>query len=282
MGESILQFLGSVGFLDVLDVLAVAVCIYFVLRAIQRTRAVPIIQGIGVILFLLVAAHFLALQTLSYILNWFLVSLAVALPIIFQPELRRALIHLGQQRVLTGTGAARIDKQELASLIEDLAYAAITLSTLRQGALVVIEQEAGLEDVIEQGQRLDSLISGQLLIGLFHPKTPLHDGAVIIRGNRIAAAGCTLPASAQELDPKFGTRHRAALGMSEQSDSVILIVSEETGEIRIAHDGGFSRPMRDEGEVKTQLSRFLVVESKESSAQSRLRFPLGSARKDRE
>lgn len=270
--EAVLQFLRSVGPFDLLDVTLVAVCIYFVLRSIQKTRAVQIIQGIGVILLLLMMAHLFALQTLSYILNWFLVSLAVILPIIFQPELRRALMHLGQQGILSGPSNNRMDKQELGRLVDDLAFAAVALSTLRHGALIVMEQEAGLEDYTEQGTRLDSLVDPKLLQGLFHPKTPLHDGAVIIRGNRIVAAGCTLDLSSQPVDAKFGTRHRAALGVSEQTDCVVLVVSEESGEIRIAHDGNFTRAMRDEGEVKAQLSRYMAVDTKEGSG--RLRLPL--------
>jgi diadenylate cyclase len=271
VGQAILQFLRSVGLGDLLDVTLVAVCIYFVLRTIQKTRAVQIIQGIGVILLLLMMAHVFALQTLSYILNWFLVSLAVVLPIIFQPELRRALMHLGQQGILSGPSVGRMDRQELGKLIDDLAYVAGHLSTLRHGALIVLEQEAGLEDFIERGTRLDSLVEPKLLQGLFHPKTPLHDGAVIIRASRIVAAGCTLDLSSQSVDAKFGTRHRAALGVSEQTDCVVLVVSEESGEIRIVHDGNFSRPMRDEGEVKAQLSRYLAVDGKEGA---RLRLPL--------
>jgi diadenylate cyclase len=271
--EAVLQFLKSIGPLDLVDVTVVATCIYFVLRAIQKTRAVPIIQGIGVILLLMVGAQIFSLRTLSYILNWFLVSLAVILPIIFQPELRRALMQLGQQGVLSGPGARRIDKQELASLVDDLAYTAVALSTLRHGALMVLEQETGLEEYVETGQRIDSLISWKLLVGIFHPKTPLHDGAVLIRGNRILAAGCTLTLSSHPVDAKFGTRHRAALGVSEQSDAVVLVVSEESGEIRIAHDGNFSRPMRDEGEVKAQLSRYLAVDGGKEGG-SRLRLPL--------
>jgi diadenylate cyclase len=277
MMEATLQFLKSVGLLDLIDVTVVAICIYFVLRAIQKTRAVPIIQGICVILLLMVGAHLFALRTLSYILNWFLVSLAVILPIIFQPELRRALMQLGQQGVLSGPSARRMDKQELASLVDDLAYTAVALSTLRHGALIVLEQETGLEDYVETGQRIDSTVSWKLMVGIFHPKTPLHDGAVLIRGNRIVAAGCTLSLSSHPVEAKFGTRHRAALGVTEQSDSVVLVVSEESGEIRIAHDGNFSRPMRDEGEVKAQLSRYLAVDGKEGS---RIRLPLrtGSGR----
>lgn len=269
--EAFLQFLRSVGLLDLLDVTVVAICIYFVLKAIRKTRAVPIIQGIGVIVMLMVGAHLFSLRTLSYILNWFLVSLAVALPIIFQPELRRALMQLGQQGVLSGPSARRMDKQELATLVDDLAFAAGQLSVLRHGALIVLEQETGLEDYIETGQRIDSTISSKLMIALFHPKTPLHDGAVFIRGDRIVAAGCTLTLSSHPIDAKFGTRHRAALGATEQSDAVVLVVSEESGEIRIAHDGNFSRPMRDEGEVKAQLTRYLAVDTKEKG--SRLRLP---------
>lgn len=274
MMEAVLQFLKSVGPLDLVDVTVVAFCIYFVLRAIQRTRAVPIIQGIGVILLLMVGAQLFALRTLSYILNWFLVSLAVILPIIFQPELRRALMQLGQQGVLSGPGARRMDKQELATLVDDLAYTAVALSTLRHGALIVLEQETGLEEYVETGQRIDSLISWKLLVGIFHPKTPLHDGALLIRGNRVLAAGCTLTLSSHPIEAKFGTRHRAALGVTEQSDAVVLVVSEESGEIRIAHDGNFSRPMRDEGEVKAQLSRYLAVDGGKET--SRIRLPLRS------
>lgn len=275
MLEAALQFLKSVGPLDLVDVAVVSICIYFVLKAIQKTRAVPIIQGIGVIVMLMVAAQLFALRTLSYILNWFLVSLAVILPIIFQPELRRALMQLGQQGVLSGPGARRMDKQELASLVDDLAYTAVALSTLRHGALIVLEQETGLEEFIETGQRIDSTISWKLMVGIFHPKTPLHDGALLVRGNRIVAAGCTLALSSHPIDAKFGTRHRAALGVTEQSDAVVLVVSEESGEIRIAHDGNFTRPMRNEGEVKAQLSRFLAVDSKEGGG-GRLRLPLRS------
>jgi diadenylate cyclase len=271
MMEATLQFLKSVGPLDLIDVTVVAICIYFVLRAIQKTRAVPIIQGICVILLLMVGAHLFSLRTLSYILNWFLVSLAVILPIIFQPELRRALMQLGQQGVLSGPSGRRMDNKELASLVDDLAYTAVALSTLRHGALVVLEQETGLEEYIETGQRIDSVISWKLMVGIFHPKTPLHDGALLIRGSRVVAAGCTLSLSSHPVEAKFGTRHRAALGVTEQSDAVVLVVSEESGEIRIAHDGNFSRPMRDEGEVKAQLSRYLAVDGKEGS---RLRLPL--------
>ena len=270
--NAVLQFLQSVELNDIFDIVLVTVCIYSVLLTIQKTRAVQIIQGVGVILLLLLVAHAGRLETLSYILNWFLVSLAVLLPIIFQPELRRALMRLGQQGVLTSSGTAggKLDREQLASLVDSVAHASENLSVLRHGALIVFERETGLEDLVEKAHRIDGLVSDKLLIALFHPKTPLHDGAVVIRGNRVVAASCWLPSPSQTVDAKFGTRHRAALGVSEQSDCVVLVVSEETGEIRIAHDGQFGRPMNNEGDVKVQLSKYLVVSPKESS--SRLGF----------
>jgi diadenylate cyclase len=264
--NAVLQFLKSVELHDIFDIILVTICIYSVLVTIQKTRAVQIIQGVGVILLLLLVAHAGRLETLSYILNWFLVSLAVLLPIIFQPELRRALMRLGQQGVLTSTGGGgKLDREQLAKLVDNVAHASENLSVLRHGALIVFERETGLEDLIEKAHRIDGLVSDKLLIALFHPKTPLHDGAVVIRGNKVVAASCWLPSPSQSVDAKFGTRHRAALGVSEQSDCVVLVVSEETGEIRIAHDGQFGRPMTDEGDVKGQLSKYLVVSPKESS-----------------
>lgn len=277
--DAVLRFLETVEISDVFDVILVAICIYSVLLTIQKTRAVQIIQGVGVILLLLLVAHAGRLQTLSYILNWFLVSLAVILPIIFQPELRRALMRLGQQGVLPSTSSSRIDKEELGRLVDGVAHAAQHLSTLRHGALVVFERETGLEEFVEMADQIDAVLSSKLLIALFHPKTPLHDGAVVVRGTRLVAAGCYLPLSSQNVDSKFGTRHRAALGVSEQSDCIVLVVSEETGEIRIAHDGIFGRPMLEEGEVKAQLSRYLAVESKESH--SKLKFPLPGVSKSK-
>jgi diadenylate cyclase len=269
--DAVLRFLQSVELSDVFDIVLVAICIYSVLLTIQKTRAVQIIQGVGVILLLLMVAHAGRLQTLSYILNWILVSLAVILPIIFQPELRRALMRLGQKGVLPSSSASKIDKEELQKLVEGVAHAAEQLSTLRHGALVVFERETGLEEFVEIADRIDGVLSSKLLIALFHPKTPLHDGAVVVRGTRLVAAGCYLPLSSHNVDSKFGTRHRAALGVSEQSDCVVLVVSEETGEIRLAHDGNFGRPMFEEGEVKAQLSRYLAVDPKDNG--SRIKFP---------
>ena len=269
-----LYFLKKVTFYDVFDILLVFLCLNSLLQAIQGTRAVQILQGIGIVMGLLLTAQFFHLQTLIWILNWMLVSLAVVLPILFQPELRRALMRLGQQGVLGAVTLTRLEKEELAPLIDELAFAAFSLGQVRVGALIVLERETGLKEYIEQGQSIEGLVSSKLLISIFNPKTPLHDGAVIIRGNRIAAAACFLESgNDQEVDDRFGTRHRAALAVSASTDCLVLIVSEETGEVRVAQDGTFSRPMEDEGEIKKALTQYLVT-PQVTANRSRLKMPL--------
>ena len=256
----LLYVLSKITLYDLFDILLVFLCLNSLLQAIQGTRAVQILQGIGIVMGLLLTAQFLHLQTLTWILNWVLVSLAVMLPIIFQPELRRALMRLGQQGVLGAVTLTRLEKEELGPLIDELAFAASILGQVRVGALIVLERETGLKEYIEQGQAIDGVVSSKLLISIFNPKTPLHDGAVIIRGNRLMAAACFLESgNDQEVDDRFGTRHRAALSISASTDCLVLIVSEETGEVRLARDGQFSRPMEDEGEIKKSLTQYLVV-----------------------
>lgn len=256
----VLKFLQQIAFSDLLDIFLVFVTLRYLLGSLQGTRAFQILQGVAVVLFMLLLAHQMKLQTLTWLLNWFLVSVAVVLPIIFQPELRRALMRLGQQGMLTSSPLAKMEKEELVPLIEELVFAAFSLGQARMGALIVLERETGLKEYIEQGQALDGLVSAKLLISIFNPKTPLHDGAVIIRGNRIMAAACILDsAHDQEADDRFGTRHRAALSVSSQSDCLVIVVSEETGQIRFAQDGQFSRPVEDEGDIKKMMAHYLVT-----------------------
>lgn len=253
------QFLHQIELSDLLDIFLVFLTLRYLLGALQGTRALQILQGVAVVLMMLLLAHQAKLQTLNWLLNWFLVSVAFLLPVIFQPELRRALMRLGQQGVLTSSPLARMDKEELVPLIDELAYAAYQLGQARMGALIVMERETGLKEYTERGQALDSLISSKLLISIFNPKTPLHDGAVIIRGNRILAAACILDSfHDQEADDRFGTRHRAALSVSAQTDCLVLVVSEETGQIRFAQDGKFTKPLEEEGDVKKMLAQYLV------------------------
>lgn len=245
---------------DIFDVALVALCLYYLLLAIRGTRAVQILQGLSILVFLLVLAHAARLQTLIWLLNGLLVSAAVAMPVVFQPELRRTLMRLGQQGLLSPGALRSLGKEELSQLIDEVAFAASNLSLARFGALVVLEQETGLEEIIETGQPIRGATSAKLLQTIFHPKTPLHDGAVVVRGTELVAAACYLPLTEQVVDARFGTRHRAALGITEQTDAVVVVVSEETGEVRVAHEGKFSRPFSEEADIRKTLNQLLVAE----------------------
>lgn len=254
------RFFQDVTLRDLFDVALVALFLYYLLLAIRGTRAVQILQGLSMLVFLLVLAHAARLQTLIWLLNGLLVSAAVAMPVVFQPELRRTLMRLGQQGLLSPGALRSLGKEELSQLIDEVAFAASNLSLARFGALVVLEQETGLEEIIETGQAIRGSTSAKLLQTIFHPKTPLHDGAVVVRGTELVAAACYLPLTEQVVDARFGTRHRAALGITEQTDAVVVVVSEETGEVRIAHEGKFSRPLSEEADIRKNLNQLLVAE----------------------
>lgn len=258
--ERVYALLRDVTYWDFIDVILVSVFFYYILLLIKGTRALQILQGIGALLLLQGLAYIARLQTLSYILNGILVSTLVALPVVFQPELRRALTRLGQRGLISSNGISEIRQEELKRIIDEIALAAYNLSTTRFGALIVLEQETGLQEVVETGQIVDGFISAKLLQTIFRPKTPLHDGAVVIRDGRLLAGACYLPLTDSVVDSRFGTRHRAAIGITEQSDAIVVVVSEETGEIRIAKDGAFSQPMIEEAQVRKALARELMSE----------------------
>lgn len=245
-----------VGPTDVLDVIATSVLIYYLLLLIRGTRAVQILLGILVLVALLGIANLLHLYLLVTILQVIVLSAAVTIPIVFQPELRRALEQIGRG------GLFRLDSEERAGAwtrpedkgIAALAQAAFVLARDRRGALIAIEQQSGLKEFCETGTALDAHLSAELLLAIFVPRSPLHDGAAIVRENSIVAAGCFLPLAEQSLRGiRLGTRHRAALGLTEQTDAVVLVVSEETGAISIARDGKLSRPVEEEPRLVKML-----------------------------
>ena len=241
--------LGYVGIPDVVDVIATSILIYYVLLLIRGTRAVQILTGILVLLGLLGIATLFHLYLLGTILRLLVVGAAVTIPIVFQPELRRALEQIGRGSLFriesegTSLPTGRTDDRTIAAL----GRTAFTLGRSRRGALMVIEQQSGLKDYCESGTMLRADLSEELLQTIFAPSSPLHDGAVVIREGRIEAAACVLPLSEQTpTRGRVGTRHRAALGLTEQTDAVVLIVSEQTGAITIARAGLLSRPIDDE------------------------------------
>jgi diadenylate cyclase len=229
-----------IGLTDVFDIVVTSVLIYYALLLIRGTRAVQIITGFFVVAALLGLANLLHLYLLGAILQFLVLGGAVALAVVFQPELRRALEQIGRGGLLRPE-----DKS-----ISTLAHAAFLLSRNKLGGLIVIEQQSGLKEFAESGTALHAELSEELLLAIFMPRSPLHDGAAIVRENTIEAAGCFLPlAEARLAERRIGTRHRAALGLTEQTDAVVIVVSEETGAISIAREGKLSRPLEEEARL---------------------------------
>lgn len=230
--------------LDALDIIIIFLLLYKLIVWTKETRAYEVLKGIGLLFLCSVASQLLQLNTLSWLLDAFLKSgsIIIVLVVLFQPEFRRVLERLG--RGGKSIGSALFDAATLSSveMIQDVQRAILFMARRRVGALIVVEQKTGLGDIINTGTPVDGLLSGALLENIFEPNTPLHDGAVIVRGSRIAAAGCFLPLSDDmNLARELGTRHRAALGVSTVSDSVTIVVSEETGAISLARDGKLVR-----------------------------------------
>lgn len=240
----VLELLGRMTWLDVLDILLVAGIFYALLRFFRGTRAVQLLRGVLVVavLFTLLAS-FGQLRALSWLVGRLLPALLVAIPVVFQPELRRALERLGRAELFLGRAALSPVAERA---IEQVARAAQYLSERRWGALIVLERETGLQDYVETGIPLDAVLSTELLVTIFYPNTALHDGAVVIRNGRVAAASVVLPlAEENATDQVLGTRHRAALGLSLQTDAVVVVVSEETGIISVMHDGKMIRRLSE-------------------------------------
>lgn len=239
--QAILNFFSNVRIQDIIDILIVAFVIYKVLFLIRETRAEQLIKGIIILLIVQKLSEISKLYVLNFLLKNTMTIGVVALLIVFQPELRRALEYIGRSKLI-GSSLADMFEEENNTSIEEVVNAVSKLSRDRIGALIVLERETGINDIIETGVAIDSKISSSLLINIFIPNTPLHDGAVVIRKNRIMAAGCILPLSENHtISKELGTRHRAALGIGEQSDSIVIIVSEETGTISVSMEGKLTR-----------------------------------------
>ncbi|MBE5802724.1 MAG: TIGR00159 family protein [Clostridiales bacterium] len=225
---------------DLVDILIVAFLLYKLLMLTRETRASAVLKGLAVLFVATWVSDMFGLTSLSWILNNVLSNGAIVLVILFQPELRKALEQIGRGTIRDSLHKNSNDSN--AQIVSEIANCMINLSRRRVGALIVIEQKIGLKDVVETGTVLDSQISSALLENIFEPNTPLHDGAVLIRGNRVMAAACILSLSeGKGISRELGTRHRAALGISESTDAVSLIVSEETGIISVAREGRLTR-----------------------------------------
>ncbi|MBE8950013.1 MAG: TIGR00159 family protein [Quinella sp. 3Q1] len=227
--------------LDIFDIIIVAAILYKLYQMIQDTRAITLVKGLMVIVALTIICGWLNLHVMSWILQRSSDWLLIALPILFQPELRRALEHLGQGKFIKDS-VSLLDKKVADSVVDEIVKTAKKLSQTKTGALMVIEREMKLNDISFTGIHIDGIISSEFLLNVFIVNTPLHDGAAIIRGNRLISAACVLPLTENhELSTELGTRHRAAIGLSEQCDALIVVVSEETGTISVAEGGRLMR-----------------------------------------
>lgn len=251
---------------SVVDVLLVWFVIYKLIMVIRGTKAVQLLKGIFVILIVRVVSDFFGLKTLSWIMEQAITWGFLAIIIIFQPELRRALEQLGRGKFFSRSSSQ--EDEDLEKTVNAIVKAADYMAKRRIGALISIERETGMSDYIETGIPLNSSISSELLINIFIPNTPLHDGAVIIQRNSVAAAACYLPLSESPfISKELGTRHRAALGISEVTDSVTVVVSEETGGISLTKNGELHRDLSADS-FKELLSNALLENNKLKQASS--------------
>ncbi|MBO4289306.1 MAG: diadenylate cyclase CdaA [Lachnospiraceae bacterium] len=252
----------SIGVTDVIEMLIIAYLIYRILVWVKNTRTWFLIKGVAVLGAFYIIVRVLHFNTLLYIINKALDILLIALIVVFQPELRKALEQLGHGSIFSlFRNSILSDNYGFDSqTVKELVDASYELADARTGALIVIEKNVPLEDYINTGIKVDALLTNQLLINIFEHNTPLHDGAVIVRGNRVAAATCYLPLSSNSnISKAFGTRHRAAVGISEATDSLTIVVSEETGRVSLA-EGGVLREDIGREELFKVLSSLYSVE----------------------
>ena len=248
--------LTTIGILDIIDIVVVAYFLYRVYLMLKNTRAATLVKGLLVLVGFMIICRAVNLHVISWLLEKSMTVIMVALPVVFQPELRRALEQIGRGKLFRK--GSELDEQELNAMLDDVANATKAMSASKVGALMVFERATGLVERIETGVPIGGVVSSGLIQNIFVKDTPLHDGAVIIRGNRIVAACCLLPLTEnRNLSQELGTRHRAALGMSEQSDAMVLVVSEETGAISIARNGELMRYLTVE-DVKAILRNAII------------------------
>lgn len=242
-------------FKDIIDIFVVSYVLYKLIILIRGTRAVQLLQGVIIIIVATFVSSQLELRAFNWLLDKTLTTFFFAIPVVFQPELRRALEQLGRGRFFT---RSHHDEAQIGESIQEMVKASTALAKNKIGALIVVEGESGLNDFTETGTGLGAEVSSELLINIFIPNTPLHDGAVIIRKDKILAAACYLPLSENPFISKaLGTRHRAGIGISEQSDALAIIVSEETGQISVAGNGQLHKDL-DEKSLRDKLTQHMA------------------------
>lgn len=268
-----LKYLQLLRISDFIDIGIVAIIIYYIITLLRDTRAMQLVKGLLVLFAVFFISRWLHFNALNYILGGAMQIGVFAVIVIFQPEFRNILERMGRFKVGRIIDfAVDTTEDDMTGTIESVVKAAVDMSAEKTGALIVLERETRLGEFITTGTLLDANVSSSLLKNIFVPNTPLHDGAVIIRGNKIMTAGCVLPLSANNnLSTELGTRHRAALGLSEATDAVVIVVSEETGKISIARNGSLTRNLTAESLTKA-LERIFTQNAETAETIDKIRF----------
>ncbi|MBR3817331.1 MAG: diadenylate cyclase CdaA [Clostridia bacterium] len=259
---------GSVEWYDIVDIILVAFVLYYCIKLVRQTRAFHLVKGIVfmAIIFFIVSA--LNMSAASYLFSRIFSDIVIVLLLLFQPEIRQMVESVGRgdiKRYLKFIFRSKDEaNDEIQNAISNISKAVANMSEKRVGALIVIEGSVLIEDVIASGAKVDSAVSTPIIENIFFPKAPLHDGAMVIRDNRVHSAGCILPLTQSELSLELGTRHRAAVGMSEHSDAMVIVVSEETGKISVAQSGELVRNV-SLGELLASLTDFLIADDEEKT-----------------
>jgi len=249
------KFFDQLRWQDLIDILIVSFIIYKILILVKGTRAARMLIGVGVLLAISLFSRFLELYTLDWLIQSFWTQIVLVLIILFHPEIRKALAQMGETPFLHRFTSAGEMKS-----IEEIVKASQSMANKKIGALIVFEREVSLSEYVEIGVPLDAKVTKELLLSIFHPTSPIHDGAVIIKGNRVVAAGCFLPIKlGSGLSKTYGTRHRAAVGITEETDAIAVIVSEETGSISIAVNGKLESFL-DMAKLREKLTNLFTAE----------------------
>lgn len=276
MGDLLANIRSSLRVIDLLDVGIVAFIVYRVILLIKGTRAMQMLTGLSILGIGFFMSSAFELFTTHWLLSYFFDYLILIVIVLFQDDLRRALTHVGKNPFFSGASA-----EEEREMVDEIARAATRLAKERIGALLVIERETGLKNFIDTGSKLDSKVKSELLYSIFIQTSPIHDGAVIITNGRIAAAGCFLPLSKDpNIDKRYGTRHRAALGLTEDSDAIVVLVSEEAGEAHLVKNGKLTTNLSEE-ELRQSLSALLDISRSQGGLPTRMRGWLAQARERR-
>ena len=262
MNELISTVATSFRWIDILDIVVVSYVVYRILLLIRGTHAVQMLTGLGVLGLGFIASLRFELFTFNWLLSHFFNSMILIIIVLFQDDLRRALTHVGKNPFF-----ASAKSEEEQAMVDEIARAAIRMAKAKIGALIVLERETGLKNFIDTGAKIDAQVRSELLSSIFHTSSPIHDGATIISNGRIAAAGCFLPLSKNpNIDKNLGTRHRAAIGLTEDTDAIVVLVSEEMGQANIVRAGKIT-PNLSEDELRSTLSVLLELYDAKSTSE---------------